>query len=417
MATLRHFPRGFACSSGKKLAIFEYSEKDGVAKKEIQLEDPVDNKPEDEDAIEKKAPSKNEEHVLATCVSPSGRYLAVCDIVKQLHLYDAETEWTRLITRELPRRCTAVTFTQDELHVLVADKTGDVYRYKVRDEDTKQNSKSEDDNKGAQLMLGHLSMLLDVVLTQDDQYIVTCDRDEKIRVSHYPNSYNIHTFCLGHKGYVTNLVYVKENNLLISGGGEGEIIVWTLNGEKCTEAICNDESQRSSQDHGDFGVKKLSYDQGSGVLAAICYGCSRVYVFKLEYSESGVSLTKSVTITTSEEPWDICFDNDHQLWVLQPIESHLAKVYEWSKDDNMLKILNTEGTSKASCLLGAINSNWDFFKESVGVNASLPEGLRKVKIDNMKDYLEKKQERVSGIKRKPDQSESTETADKCQKQS
>ncbi|XP_069132385.1 LOW QUALITY PROTEIN: tRNA (guanine-N(7)-)-methyltransferase non-catalytic subunit wdr4-like [Argopecten irradians] len=415
MATLRHFPRGFACSSGKKLAIFEHSEANGVTKKEIELQDPVDNKPKDEDAIEKKAPSKNEEHVLATSVSPSGRYLAVCDIVKQLHLYDAEAEWTRLSTRELPRRCTSVTFTQDELHVLVADKTGDVYQYKVIDEDG--DSKSEEENKGAQLMLGHLSMLLDVVLTKDDQYIVTCDRDEKIRVSHYPNAYNIHTFCLGHKGYVSSLVYIKENNLLISGGGEGEIMVWTLNGEKCTETMCANESQKSSQDHGDFGVKTLAYDQQNSVLAAICYRCSRVYVYKLEYSESGVSLTKSVTITTDEEPWDICFDNEYQLWVLQPRADNCVRVYQWSDDDNMLKMLDSEKSSRASCVQRTINSSWDFFKESVGVSAHLPEGLRKVKVDNMKDYLEKKQERVSGIKRKPEQSEPTESTEKFQKQS
>ncbi|XP_060081593.1 tRNA (guanine-N(7)-)-methyltransferase non-catalytic subunit wdr4-like [Ylistrum balloti] len=395
MASMRHFPRGLACSSGKKLAIFEYSERDGVTKKEIELQgsseiSSADIKPEDEDAIEKKAPSKNEEHILATSISPSGRYLAVCDNVKQLHLYDAKTEWTRHSRRELPRRCTAVTFTNDDLHVLVADKTGDVYRYRVGNGETEENSKSEEDNKGAQLMLGHLSMLLDVVLTKDDQYIVTCDRDEKIRVSHYPNCYNIHTFCLGHRGYVTSLVYIKESNLLISGGEHG---YWRLSPHPVT-------------------------NHDNGVVAAICYGCSQVYVFQLVCSASGVSLTGPVIITTEMEPWDICFDFDHQLWVLQPNEDICAKVYEWSKDDNMMKIVNTgDKTSSVGLLLEAINSNWQFFKESVGVTTHLPEGLKKVKVDNMKDYLEKKQERVSGVKRKTDQSESKDSMEKCSKNS
>ena len=36
------------------------------------------------------------------------------------------------------------------------------------------------------------------VLAEDDKFLITSDRDEKIRVSCFPNSYSIHTFCLGH---------------------------------------------------------------------------------------------------------------------------------------------------------------------------------------------------------------------------
>ena len=31
------------------------------------------------------------------------------------------------------------------------------------------------------------------------RYVLTADRDEKIRVSHFPQTFNIHGFCLGHK--------------------------------------------------------------------------------------------------------------------------------------------------------------------------------------------------------------------------
>ena len=37
------------------------------------------------------------------------------------------------------------------------------------------------------------------VLSFSNSHVITCDRDEeKIRVSRYPNAYNIETFCLGH---------------------------------------------------------------------------------------------------------------------------------------------------------------------------------------------------------------------------
>ncbi len=70
------------------------------------------------------------------------------------------------------------------------DKTGDVYRFK------------RDFSEGS-LLLGHLSMLLDVAVSNCGKFVITCDRDEKIRVSSYPNAYNINNYCLGHTDFVT----------------------------------------------------------------------------------------------------------------------------------------------------------------------------------------------------------------------
>ena len=48
------------------------------------------------------------------------------------------------------------------------------------------------------LVLGHTSSLTTMLLTLDDRYLITADRDEHIRVSHYPRGYNIERFCMGH---------------------------------------------------------------------------------------------------------------------------------------------------------------------------------------------------------------------------
>jgi tRNA (guanine-N(7)-)-methyltransferase subunit TRM82 len=40
------------------------------------------------------------------------------------------------------------------------------------------------------------------MLSHDKKYLITSDRDEKIRVTSYPDTYNIQAFCLGHTKYV-----------------------------------------------------------------------------------------------------------------------------------------------------------------------------------------------------------------------
>ena len=56
------------------------------------------------------------------------------------------------ICRILPRRSSSLTFTLDESSVVVADKSGDAYRYSLTDTEAEGT-----------LLAGHISMLLDVV--------------------------------------------------------------------------------------------------------------------------------------------------------------------------------------------------------------------------------------------------------------
>ena len=56
--------------------------------------------------------------------------------------------------RVLPKRATAVQFTNNDQYILVSDKAGDLYRYPLT---------SDAASPEAEHLLGHFSMLLDMV--------------------------------------------------------------------------------------------------------------------------------------------------------------------------------------------------------------------------------------------------------------
>lgn len=93
-------------------------------------------------------------------------------------------------------------------------------------EETSESDATGSGEEAKQPLLGHLSMLLDLKLTPDRRHVLTCDRDEKIRVSNFPNAYNIHGYCLGHTEFVSSLALVPGcNNRVLSSSGDGTIKV------------------------------------------------------------------------------------------------------------------------------------------------------------------------------------------------
>ncbi|RKP07682.1 hypothetical protein THASP1DRAFT_9267, partial [Thamnocephalis sphaerospora] len=78
-----------------------------------------------------------------------------------------------------------------------------------------------------QPIIGHVSMITDMAISPDDRYLLTSDRDEKVRVTRLANTDSAYAFCLGHTQFVSTLhIPSFAGHLLLSGGGDGYLMVW-----------------------------------------------------------------------------------------------------------------------------------------------------------------------------------------------
>jgi tRNA (guanine-N(7)-)-methyltransferase subunit TRM82 len=172
----------------------------------------------------------------------------------------------------MTRRPCSIALTADNKTILCADKFGDVYELplipspedeketspeaekpepqkfkpqaslltvhsgrnrKVLEEQLKQAEKKQSQARDTpkfkhDLLLGHVSMLTDIVSVTagSRSYIITADRDEHIRISRgVPQAHIIEGFCLGHNEFVNKLCITKGGRLM-SGGGDAYVYHW-----------------------------------------------------------------------------------------------------------------------------------------------------------------------------------------------
>lgn len=147
--------------------------------------------------------------------------------------YSFVTEKDRLVEKQatvLARRSNAIKFmpmpsSVDSSPILVVgDKVGDVTAHSMNDIVGRKK-----------FLLGHTASIITglEVCGENNEFLLTADRDEKIRVSAWPHPYLVSSFCLGHTRFVSSLATVqapvgsyKKGELFVSGGGDGTLRLW-----------------------------------------------------------------------------------------------------------------------------------------------------------------------------------------------
>ncbi|KAJ9614490.1 tRNA (guanine-N(7)-)-methyltransferase non-catalytic subunit trm82 [Cladophialophora chaetospira] len=216
----------------------------------------------------------NVSHIIVT--SDGKTVIAVTAEDKSVSVFDIQTGGVLNLRnkRSMPKRICAIVLTPDEKDILVGDKFGDVYLLPLHPTEgwipptvhkdqgkrpfipsateltvhtkgnldaLRQQQQQKDlqpKKEGLQfehkLLLGHVSLLTDVAITEVSeglkrrQYILTADRDEHIRVSRgITQAHIIENYCLGHREFVSKLCIVPWNpELLVAGSGEPSLKVY-----------------------------------------------------------------------------------------------------------------------------------------------------------------------------------------------
>ncbi|CCO30832.1 tRNA (guanine-N(7)-)-methyltransferase subunit TRM82 AltName: Full=Transfer RNA methyltransferase 82 [Rhizoctonia solani AG-1 IB] len=176
--------------------------------------------------------------VRIAAVDETYQHLVTSGDDKRLRVWDVN-HLKELSCREIPKRANVLKLSQDGQTILVADKFGDIFSYPlVPPEPAQQPQPAEipgsksvavamHDNPHGTLILGHASIITDFVLTHGEKQVISADRDEHVRVSWYPEGWDVDRYCLGHRKFVSALeIPLCAPSILISGGGDPELYVW-----------------------------------------------------------------------------------------------------------------------------------------------------------------------------------------------
>jgi len=327
-------------------------------------------------------------------VSSCGKFLVLCDDYKQISVWTLPN-LSLIYQQNLVRKASKVIFTPDSKHILVADKNGDVYKFET-------DAVSE-----GQLLLGHLSMLLDIVIDSSGKYVLTADRDEKIRVSKFPNSYNIHNYCLGHTEFVTSICLLGED-LLLSGSGDGTVKVWKyLEGrELCSHDVFKDVEMEVQDEMENMNVKddlenmemekngvKRVDPPAQPAVVSVRILKNNLFLVQIEghkgicvyeYINNKLALKQELKLNSFLLDYDIF---DQSLALLNKTESSVSL--------DIFKILDSGLVKDSSVLL---EEHEDFFTPVDNYENEGVKNLHKRWFDNVKDYMDRKEARENKTK-------------------
>ncbi|KAL7515035.1 hypothetical protein ACHAXN_012425 [Cyclotella atomus] len=300
----------------------------GGAEKDSAADDNVVKEGEAQET--KSDPSADtKEEIQAVCSTEIGSHiwLAVSREDKTLSLYCvADVKFQEDVMQlqpvaiyNMPKRARCLVFhtlpssTGADCHMIIAgDLSGDAFAYPVPSYDAIDlTAAAAAKSSSRRLLLGHTASMLtgmQVAPTNNGrQFILTADRDEKVRVSCFPETHIVHGYLLGHTAFVSAMDAVSGDGvrpLCLTGSGDGTVRLWDY--QTCKEV----------------GMVPLVLQPPGGISSIDIHpipdpdpakntsGLSSMFLSQL------VSLHKKQTLQCPSQPLDVCLLSDGSVLVL-----------------------------------------------------------------------------------------------------
>ena len=315
--------------------------------------------------------SGDNSEIVCCCLSPSGSVLVFVSREKQLNVYTyvEDMGWLLSYCKQIPiKAIQSMCITNSEKDILFADKSGCVYTIPLKD--------TEIDLCELSPVLGHCSILTSVTTSATDKYVITADSEGKIRVSNYPNAYNIHSFLLSHSEFVSHLSFLSGcPNRILSGSGDGSIKLWDF---ECSVLL-------STLNINNSPIYIMNVSSHGHIIVAV-EGKNILYLVRIRES----ILTLLHTIELESQPYSGCFGCGDICWISTCDSFHAFAIIEESNfkqltvsEDPYLSYLSK---NPVWCL--AKNSQDKYFL------------LKKRPFTQENKYFEQKQEWIEAKKRK-----------------
>lgn len=261
-----------------------------------------------------------------------------------------------------PKRCCSLAFSiidsKSPQPVLVtADLTGDAFAYPIilpkdQAKDSKKNQR--------RLLMGHTaSMLTCVKINQQQQRILTSDRDEKIRVSAFPQTHIIHDYLLGHKAFVSSMDLSDDSescSRCVSGSGDGTVRVWDyMSGKELykVEPIASEEQQPPKPKY--FIPSTVAMSRKGTMIAIARDSSTMIQILHLSPSNE-CELVHTQEIKCPGQPLSVLFqkhgscdndDEDDDLFILTSDSTQVLLHYHYTRSSQEYQ-LSKESTYSQS---------------------------------------------------------------------